>query len=125
MNDIVERTTPKKKAGRPKKTNAFGKKVEKEPDFSAKPEEKAPEVPESNYEISITIGDTTITGKGATAHEALASIQKPEKITTKVFVSITDGDKVSKTMFMPLNAKRLFFPQAQYIQARNLLFLLK
>lgn len=125
MNDIVERTMPKppKKVGRPRKTevNGMGRKIEKTESFA---ENKEP-VPDSHYEISITIGDTTVTGKGTTPLEALESIKTPEKITTKVFISITDGTRTKDIMYMPEKAKIMFRPVARYLYARNLGFLLK
>lgn len=124
MKEIVERTAPKahKKRGRPAKTqlNGMGRPKKEE---SVTPEQTP--VEKTHYVIDITIGDTTLHGEGATAHEALAAVQRPSKITTKVFLSISDGTKRKDIMFMPLKAKRLFFPQAQYVQARNLLFLMK
>lgn len=108
---------PKKKPGRPKKVNAMGRKIE-EPKVEEKP-------PEKTYEISITIGDTTVVGKGTTPLEALESIKTPDKITTKVFISITDGTRTKDIMYMPDKAKIMFRPTARYLYARNLGFLLK
>lgn len=113
----------KKKRGRPAKVkeevpepkrNAMGRIIE----------EPTPE-PVTTYTIDITIGDTHLHGEGTSALEALESIQKPQKITTKVFVSLSDGTTTKDVMFMPTQAKRMFYPQAQYVFARNFTFLLK
>lgn len=85
--------------------------------------EKTPEAP--IYEITIQLGNEIYKGQGATAYEALKSIQKPTKITTKAIVSMTDGEKSMQKFFTAFNSKRLFYPLAQFTQARNLTALLK
>lgn len=82
-------------------------------------------VPEPLYTIDITMGDVHLHGEGKNAEEALASIKKPVKITTKAFISLRHGEKQKEIMFMPDKAKRLFYPLSQYLFARNFTFLLK
>jgi len=99
------------------KLNGMGRPI-KEPEIELEPEQPL-------YSISITIGDTTLEGQGKTAHEALASIKPPVKITTKTYISLSDGIHRKELMFMPDQAKKLFHPHAQYLFARNFAFLLK
>lgn len=99
------------------KRNAMGRIIE-EPKIELEPEQPL-------YSISITIGDTTLEGQGKTAQEALASIKPPVKITTKTFISLSDGVHTKELMFMPDQAKRLFHPHAQYLFGRNFTLLLK
>ncbi len=80
---------------------------------------------ESPFEISISLGDVQLKGKGATAYEALTSIKKPIKITGKTFVTLTQGKKKAERMLMPVQAKRLFYPVAQVFLAKQLTYLLK
>lgn len=104
----------------PKKTTK--KETTKEP--VAKVEDKAPEV-KPKYTITVNLGDGERTGTGETVLEALQAVHKPVKIFTKTFVTITDGKRTKEMMFMPLRAKRLFYPHAQVYVARELEFLLK
>lgn len=99
------------------KLNGMGRPI-KEPVIELEPEQPL-------YSISITIGDTTLEGQGKTAHEALASIKPPVKITSKTFISLSDGIHTKELMFMPDQAKRLFHPHAQFLFARNFTYLLK
>lgn len=77
------------------------------------------------YLLSITLGDLKLTGKGATMYEALTSIQRPVKITTKAFITVTQGSRKLEQMFMPQRAKRLFYPLAQSTFAKQFEFLLQ
>lgn len=77
------------------------------------------------YKLSIRVGDAELKGEGANAYEALASVKRPQKITGKTFVKISDGKRNAERMFMPLAAKRLFYPLAQRILAKQLEYLLK
>lgn len=107
------------------KPKATKKKKEPKVELNAMGVPKKVPPPEPVYTMTVTIGDVTLTGQGNSALKALEALQKPAKITTKVFVSLSDGERRVDKLFMPGPAKRLFYPQAQYIQARNLLFLLK
>ena len=75
--------------------------------------------------VSVTLGDKTFTGEGATVYEALRAVRKPTKITGKVFVTVTDGGRKLETMYMPPRAKRMFAPLAQYVFAKQFDFLMK
>lgn len=58
-------------------------------------------------------------------YEALASIPKPAKITGKTFLTVSQGKRKAQQLYMPVAAKRLFFPIAQPIIAKKLETLLK
>lgn len=77
------------------------------------------------YTIKITQGSDTVEGKGATVLEALQAVTKPLKIVSKVFLEITDGTRKGGMMFMPTRAKRLFYPNAQVVLAKQLHYLMK
>jgi len=77
------------------------------------------------YEISIDFGDQTVTAEGSTLLEALQSVKRPTKIVGKTFVSITNGDRSAELMYLPMKAKRLFFPNAQVYLAKQLGLLLR
>lgn len=75
--------------------------------------------------ISITLGDVKLKGTGETILEALASIKRPVKIVGKTFVDASNGTKDTSFMLMPVRAKRLFYPLAQAILAKQIEQLLK
>jgi hypothetical protein len=77
------------------------------------------------YSIVLTLGTEILKGTGDSLLEALTSITPPVKITTKCLVKATDGKKKLEKMLMPIQARRLFYPQAQFYQARMLTHLLK
>lgn len=77
------------------------------------------------YSISLQLDNTHLEGTGATMLEALRSIQKPVKITTKSVITVSNGaKKFSRALTIPL-AQRLFRHGFQPIQARNLELLIK
>lgn len=78
-----------------------------------------------HFEIYITLGDVKLKGQGTTAYEALSSVKKPIKITGKTFVTLTDGKRKSERMLMPVAARRLFYPFAQFYLAKQLEYLLR
>ncbi len=80
---------------------------------------------ESPYKISLVVGEDTIKGKGDSIYQALVSLKKPTKITAKSFLTLSKGTKSVERMYMPLAAKRLFYPVAQQILAKQLELLLK
>ena len=72
------------------------------------------------YLISLKLGDETYEGSGETSFQALQSVKKPAKLMGKGIVTITQGDKKKVRVLMPVQLKRLFYPSAQFYQARNL-----
>lgn len=97
--------TTQKKAGRPKKI--------KEPESSRE------------YSISVTLGTNTIEGCGETLEKALASLPAKVKIVSKGIVSVEHDGKRIEEMYQPVRIKRLFFPMARHVVAKELRFLLK
>lgn len=77
------------------------------------------------YSLSITFGDKTFTSTGKTIFEALEKIETPIKVTTKGFLTVTDGTKKAELMFMPAKAKRLFYPLVKVFTAKKLEYLLR
>jgi hypothetical protein len=81
--------------------------------------------PADEVTIDLMFGTTVCSGTGQTVLEALRSIPKPIKITTKTILTVTKGEKKhTRPLTIPL-AKRLFYPGAQIYQAKNLEMLLK
>lgn len=79
----------------------------------------------AKYTITIQLGENVVSGTGETILEALEGIKKPVKITTKMFINVTDGTRKAELMFMPAHAKRLFYPIAQLYFAEKFKVLLK
>lgn len=79
----------------------------------------------SAFVLTIKLADTTIKGKGATVIEALKSIEVPVKIFTKADIELTHGKKSMKQTWQPNKVKRLFYPIAQPLLAKQLEYLLK
>ena len=79
----------------------------------------------SQVSVTLQLGDTTLEGSGGSVLEALRSLKKPTKITTKSVLTVTKGDKKhSRPLTIPL-AKRLFYPASQLYHAKNLELLMK
>lgn len=80
---------------------------------------------QAEYHISINFGDTTLEGRGSSAVEALKAITKPTKISTKGVITISDGTKRAEMTWQPAKLKRLFYPLAQNILAKQLNYLMR
>lgn len=80
---------------------------------------------DSQFVITLDFGGQIVEGKGNTLLQALQSLKKPVKITTKSVIAITDGQKkFSRPLTVPM-ATRLFYPAAQIYHAKNFANLLK
>jgi len=77
------------------------------------------------YHLKITLGSNVFEGKGATALEALKSITPPVKIFTKGDIELKYGKMSMKQTWLPNKIKRLFFPLAQNIITKQLIYLLR
>jgi hypothetical protein len=77
------------------------------------------------FSISMQHGNQTFTGTGETIYDALSTMNVPIKITNKVILRVTDGTKKLEKMYMPVKAKRLFFPLAQRVISKQLSLLLR
>lgn len=78
------------------------------------------------YTLRVDFGDKKpVKSEGETVLEALTSLPKPRKITGKTLLSLTDGKRSAERLFMPTQAKRLFYPLAQQYLAKQLTTLLK
>ena len=75
--------------------------------------------------ISLDFGDSIVKATGATVYEALSALVRPTKITGKVFLEARNGTRAVKQMYMPVRAKRLFYPQAQLYIAKQLEHLMR
>ena len=80
---------------------------------------------ETPYQVTIVHGAMTFKGEGATLYEALKSVKRPEKIVAKTVLRIKHGDKKFEQTWMPIRAKRLFFPLTQFFLAKQLELLLR
>ena len=77
------------------------------------------------YSISIMFGKDIFSGAGATALEALESTPRPVKIVSKGLIEMTDGTRTVVRMWQPAEIKRMFYPNAQRLFAKRLLYLMK
>ena len=77
------------------------------------------------YIVTMVIGSKTIKGEGETVYDALASMKRPLKITSKTMLKVKHGKYSFEKMYMPVQAKRFFYPIAQFFLAKQLEFLLK
>ncbi len=75
----------------------------------------------AGFTITLKLGDRTYQSTGASALEALRTLQHPAKIVSKGFLTVTHGDKKREHFLMPARAKRLFYnPSAQAVIAKQL-----
>lgn len=72
------------------------------------------------FNITVKLGTNTLTGSGDTVLAALQAVPPPVKITTKVILTLTDGVKSCEKLYNIPRAKRLFYPMAQYLWAKQL-----
>ena len=80
---------------------------------------------EPKYSIVLTLGDKTIKATGATALEALQNLDKPLKIVTKGVVTLSEGKRTMSQLLNPVRCKRMFYPLAQVVFAKQFEYLLK
>lgn len=86
---------------------------------------KSPKTAIPQFTLTIKLGSAVMEAKGETILQALSAIPKPDKITTKLFLTVTDGVKKKERMFPPVEAKRLFYPMVQPFISRQLLQTMK
>ena len=61
-------------------------------------------------------------GVGATALEALHALKPPVKITTKGVLTISVGDRKKEILLSVQRLKRLFYPNFQLVNVKNLVY---
>ncbi len=77
------------------------------------------------YNLSITLGDEVLEGKGKTVLEALRSIEPPLKIFTKGYIQLEcDGKEMHQT-WTPAKVRNLFRKLSQSILAKQFEYLLR
>lgn len=74
------------------------------------------------YTITLTLGNDVLKGKGETPLDALQSIKRPIKITTKGLLVISNGEKQNEHYLSIPRVKRLFYPLAQAVISKQLAF---
>jgi hypothetical protein len=79
----------------------------------------------SEYYVSVRLGDKSFEGAGSTLEDALASLPQKLKIVSKGFVAVSHEGKTTEKMYQSTGIKRLFFPMARHVVAKELTFLLK
>ncbi len=79
----------------------------------------------SPFTIDIKLGTEQLHGEGDSVLAALQSIPKPIKIITKGIITVTNGELRTERLMQPIQLKRLFYPIAQPLQAKYLVFGLK
>lgn len=80
------------------------------------------ETPVKEFSITLQLGDYITQGSGSSMLEALQSIPKPLKISTKGAVVLSNGSKTRTLSYTPFQVKRLFFPLAQKVIAKQFEF---
>lgn len=86
---------------------------------------RPPKLPESKiedteYRLSLTLGDKVYESSGTTVLEALEKIQVPPKIFIKGFVNLSHAGKETNRMFFPAQMKRFLYPVARTLVAKAL-----
>src|SRR3990167_11054745 len=115
--------TTKKKKPRPYPSKEIKTLIVAKTDYGVHPPLKV--VEDFPYHIALKLDKTTLEGSGKTVLEALRSIKKPIKITTKSVLTVSNGEKKhSRPLTIPL-AKRLFYPAAQIYLAKSYELLMK
>lgn len=89
--------------------------------WTRSPKEDTP----NSFKVTIKLGDKEFTSSGETVYDALRALETPVKIVSKGFVCVEGNGKRVVKMLMPMQMKRLFWPLAQRVQAKNLEVLLK
>lgn len=72
------------------------------------------------FSITLSVGKDIVTSSAITAFDALKALPKPTKIVGKGVVTISHNGKTFSRLFMPNELKRLFWPMAQAVQAKQL-----
>lgn len=72
------------------------------------------------YILTLTVGDTVTTGTGKTILEALESMPTPPKIVGKSTLLVQKGLLKRSLLLAIPQAKRLFYPLAQPVVAKQL-----
>jgi hypothetical protein len=79
---------------------------------------RAPKTP--SFTISLSVGEVHYEGQGATPELALLALAKPPKVFIKGILRISNGAKVRTLAYSPLQIKRLFYPMARKVIAKQL-----
>ncbi len=103
-------TTPPKKRGRPRK-------IQQDSPMDAPAAKEA-----TPYHLTITFGNEVYQSEAPTLLEALQSLPRPLKITTKARLVLSYGERNKEFLYMPMMAKRLFYPLAQPRIVKTMLF---
>jgi hypothetical protein len=93
--------TPKRKRGRPKKI-------------------REPQIEPTEYFLQLEVGGQIYFGDGLSMLEALTNLEQPAKIVSKGVLRIQVGDKKRERPMIIPQMKRLFFPIAQVVIAKQL-----
>lgn len=80
---------------------------------------------QNKYKLVVSLGGVEIKSTGDTAFEAVSKLEKPVKITTKGTVTMTYGKQKAEVLYTIPRLKRMFYPIARTVVAKNLTALLK
>lgn len=75
---------------------------------------------ESQFTISLKMGNEVYKSQGATAFEALATLPIPDKIFLKGILTCERNGKKHELLLLPPRIKRLFYPLARQMVAKQL-----
>ena len=77
------------------------------------------------YNLTLTLADKVLKGKGETVLEALQSIKEPIKVFTKGDIVLKYGNKEMKQTWNPVKVRVMFRKLSQPILAKQFTYLLR
>lgn len=79
------------------------------------------------YTITLSIDGKDYKGEGDTPAEALASLEKPDKLMLKGTLTMTNGEESKFLILNPAQIKRLFYfsPSIRAVRAKQIFALMK
>ncbi len=78
----------------------------------------------NTVKITVKLGQTTLTGEGATTLLALQAIKRPDHIKSNGIVTVECGGQKTERFFRPQQMNRVFYssPSLQAIHAKQLTY---
>lgn len=75
---------------------------------------------EELFKIRVTVNGQVYEGNGETMVEAVQSVPRPSKVSTKGIVSVQYGDKSKQMVFTPMRLRKFFQPISKHVMAKFL-----
>lgn len=77
------------------------------------------------YKFVVTLGTSTIKSKGESVYEALANLEKPNKVFTKGDIELSYGKLTMNQTWKPEKVRRLFWKLSRPVLAKQFEALLR